>query len=176
MLREEEGEKGRGRRGGGEGEGERGRGRGRGGGGEGEGEKGRGEGEGEGEKERGRRGGFDFIECFTTTFLRAHSWLNWVGEKGRGRRGEVLGRGRERGRRRQEKREEEFIEPGGPSPWSWTVNTVTIPWISRLRVEYLPQCGQPLYGSPGQRAPLLDYSPTREAHAFSEITKVITYN
>ena len=23
---------------------------------------------------------FDFIECFTTTFLRAHSWLNWVGE------------------------------------------------------------------------------------------------
>ena len=22
---------------------------------------------------------FDFIECFTTTFLRAHSWLNWVG-------------------------------------------------------------------------------------------------
>ena len=21
---------------------------------------------------------FDFIECFTTTFLRAHSWLNWV--------------------------------------------------------------------------------------------------
>ena len=23
--------------------------------------------------------GFDFIECFTTTFLRAHSWLNWVG-------------------------------------------------------------------------------------------------
>ena len=20
----------------------------------------------------------DFIECFTTTFLRAHSWLNWV--------------------------------------------------------------------------------------------------
>ena len=22
--------------------------------------------------------GFDFIECFTTTFLRAHSWLNWV--------------------------------------------------------------------------------------------------
>ena len=19
-----------------------------------------------------------FIECFTTTFLRAHSWLNWV--------------------------------------------------------------------------------------------------
>ena len=23
-------------------------------------------------------GGFDFIECFTTTFLRAHSWLNWV--------------------------------------------------------------------------------------------------
>ena len=24
--------------------------------------------------------GFDFIECFTTTFLRAHSWLNWVNE------------------------------------------------------------------------------------------------
>ena len=24
--------------------------------------------------------GFDFIECFTTTFLRAHSWLNWVDE------------------------------------------------------------------------------------------------
>ena len=23
---------------------------------------------------------FDFIECFTTTFLRAHSWLNWVNE------------------------------------------------------------------------------------------------
>ena len=23
---------------------------------------------------------FDFIECFTTTFLRAHSWLNWVYE------------------------------------------------------------------------------------------------
>ena len=22
----------------------------------------------------------DFIECFTTTFLRAHSWLNWVDE------------------------------------------------------------------------------------------------
>ena len=21
---------------------------------------------------------FDVIECFTTTFLRAHSWLNWV--------------------------------------------------------------------------------------------------
>ena len=21
---------------------------------------------------------YDFIECFTTTFLRAHSWLNWV--------------------------------------------------------------------------------------------------
>ena len=21
-----------------------------------------------------------FIECFTTTFLRAHSWLNWVDE------------------------------------------------------------------------------------------------
>ena len=21
---------------------------------------------------------FDFIECFTTTFLRTHSWLNWV--------------------------------------------------------------------------------------------------
>ena len=24
--------------------------------------------------------GFDFIECFMTTFLRAHSWLNWVDE------------------------------------------------------------------------------------------------
>ena len=24
--------------------------------------------------------GFDCIECFTTTFLRAHSWLNWVDE------------------------------------------------------------------------------------------------
>ena len=24
--------------------------------------------------------GFDFIECFTTTFLRTHSWLNWVDE------------------------------------------------------------------------------------------------
>ena len=23
---------------------------------------------------------YDFIECFTTTFLRAHSWLNWVDE------------------------------------------------------------------------------------------------
>ena len=23
---------------------------------------------------------FDFIECFTTTFLRSHSWLNWVDE------------------------------------------------------------------------------------------------
>ena len=23
---------------------------------------------------------FDFIECLTTTFLRAHSWLNWVDE------------------------------------------------------------------------------------------------
>ena len=23
---------------------------------------------------------FDFIECFTTTFLCAHSWLNWVDE------------------------------------------------------------------------------------------------
>ena len=23
---------------------------------------------------------FDFIECFTTTFLRAHSWLSWVDE------------------------------------------------------------------------------------------------
>ena len=22
----------------------------------------------------------DFIECFTTTFLRAHSWLNWVSQ------------------------------------------------------------------------------------------------
>ena len=21
---------------------------------------------------------FDFIECFTTIFLHAHSWLNWV--------------------------------------------------------------------------------------------------
>ena len=21
---------------------------------------------------------FDLIECFTTTFLRTHSWLNWV--------------------------------------------------------------------------------------------------
>ena len=21
---------------------------------------------------------FDLIECFTTTFLRAHRWLNWV--------------------------------------------------------------------------------------------------
>ena len=27
-----------------------------------------------------RNGGFDFIECFTTTFLRAHSWLNRVDE------------------------------------------------------------------------------------------------
>ena len=26
----------------------------------------------------------DFIECFTTTFLRAHSWLNWVGDLGWG--------------------------------------------------------------------------------------------
>ena len=25
-------------------------------------------------------GTFEFIECFTTTFLRAHSWLNWVDE------------------------------------------------------------------------------------------------
>ena len=24
--------------------------------------------------------GFDFIECFMTTVLRAHSWLNWVDE------------------------------------------------------------------------------------------------
>ena len=24
--------------------------------------------------------GFYFIECFATTFLRAHSWLNWVDE------------------------------------------------------------------------------------------------
>ena len=24
--------------------------------------------------------GYDFIECFTTTFLRTHSWLNWVDE------------------------------------------------------------------------------------------------
>ena len=32
-------------------------------------------------KARARSGcGFDFIECFTTTFLRAHSWLNWVDE------------------------------------------------------------------------------------------------
>ena len=23
---------------------------------------------------------FDFNECFMTTFLRAHSWLNWVDE------------------------------------------------------------------------------------------------
>ena len=23
---------------------------------------------------------FDFIECFTTTFPHAHSWLNWVDE------------------------------------------------------------------------------------------------
>ena len=23
---------------------------------------------------------FNFIECFTTNFLRAHSWLNWVDE------------------------------------------------------------------------------------------------
>ena len=23
---------------------------------------------------------FDLIECFTTTFLRTHSWLNWVDE------------------------------------------------------------------------------------------------
>ena len=23
---------------------------------------------------------FNFIECFITTFLRAHSWLNWVDE------------------------------------------------------------------------------------------------
>ena len=23
---------------------------------------------------------FDFIECFTTTFLHTHSWLNWVNE------------------------------------------------------------------------------------------------
>ena len=23
---------------------------------------------------------FYFIECFTTTFLHAHSWLNWVDE------------------------------------------------------------------------------------------------
>ena len=22
----------------------------------------------------------DFFECFTTTFLRTHSWLNWVDE------------------------------------------------------------------------------------------------
>ena len=25
--------------------------------------------------------GFDFIECFMTTFLRAHSWINWVDEE-----------------------------------------------------------------------------------------------
>ena len=30
-------------------------------------------------KVREIQSGFDFIECFTTTFLRAHSWLNWVG-------------------------------------------------------------------------------------------------
>ena len=24
--------------------------------------------------------GFYFIECFTTTFLHTHSWLNWVDE------------------------------------------------------------------------------------------------
>ena len=24
--------------------------------------------------------GFDFIECFRTTFLHTHSWLNWVDE------------------------------------------------------------------------------------------------
>ena len=24
---------------------------------------------------------FDFTECFTTTFLRAHSWLNWVDDE-----------------------------------------------------------------------------------------------
>ena len=24
--------------------------------------------------------GFEFIECFTTTFLHTHSWLNWVDE------------------------------------------------------------------------------------------------
>ena len=30
---------------------------------------------------RGGGGGrFDFIECFTTTFLHTHSWLNWVDE------------------------------------------------------------------------------------------------
>ena len=23
---------------------------------------------------------FDLIECFTTTFLHSHSWLNWVDE------------------------------------------------------------------------------------------------
>ena len=28
--------------------------------------------------------GFDFIECFTTTFLRAHSWLNWVAIEAQG--------------------------------------------------------------------------------------------
>ena len=27
-----------------------------------------------------RSSDFFFIECFTTTFLRAHSWLNWVDE------------------------------------------------------------------------------------------------
>ena len=29
--------------------------------------------------EQGNRG-LIFIECFTTTFLRSHSWLNWVDE------------------------------------------------------------------------------------------------
>ena len=28
--------------------------------------------------------GFDLIECFTTTFLHTHSWLNWVDEDGVG--------------------------------------------------------------------------------------------
>ena len=32
---------------------------------------------------------FDFIECFTTTFLRAHSWLNWVVQP-RGRRSVMM--------------------------------------------------------------------------------------
>ena len=26
------------------------------------------------------KSGFDFIECFMTTFLHTHSWLNWVDE------------------------------------------------------------------------------------------------
>ena len=32
------------------------------------------------ESTTGAARGFDFIECFTTIFLRAHSWLNWVVE------------------------------------------------------------------------------------------------